>query len=88
MQTHRPTQVFIVDDSPSIRVRLVEMLAHMEDVTVVGEAASATEAVAGILRTRPDSVLLDLNLMGRTGLDVMREVRRSEERRVGKECRL
>ena len=77
MQTRRPTQVFIVDDSPSIRARLIEMLACMEDVTVVGEAASAQEAVAGILRTRPDSVLLDLNLMGRTGLDVLRAVRPS-----------
>ena len=77
MQSRRPTQVFIVDDSPSIRVRLIEMLSRMEDVTVVGEAASAQEAVAGILRTHPDSVLLDLNLMGRTGLDVMRAVRPS-----------
>ena len=75
MQTPRPTHVFIVDDSASIRVRLAEMLGRMADVSVVGEAACAPEAVAGILRTRPDSVLLDLNLMGHTGLDVMRAVR-------------
>ena len=54
------------------------MLGRLADVTVVGEAASAPEAIAGILRTRPDSVLLDLNLMGRTGLDVMRAVRPRE----------
>jgi DNA-binding NarL/FixJ family response regulator len=75
MQTNRTTQVFIVDDSASIRVRLAEMLGRLADVTVVGEAASAPEAIAGILRTRPDSVLLDLNLMGHTGLDVLRSVR-------------
>ncbi|MBC8022156.1 MAG: response regulator transcription factor [Burkholderiales bacterium] len=75
MQTTRPTRVFIVDDSVSIRSRLVQMLARMEDVAVVGEAASAIDAVAGILRILPDSVLLDLNLMGSTGLDVMRKVR-------------
>ena len=74
MQTTRTNHVFIVDDSVWIRVRLAEALGRLPDVMVVGEAASATEAVAGILRTRPDSVLLDLNLMGRTGLDVMRTI--------------
>lgn len=75
MQSKRPTNVFIVDDSVSIRVRLAQLLGGMPDVNVVGEAGSANEAVAGILRTHPDSVLLDLNLMGSTGLDVMRKVR-------------
>lgn len=68
------TRVFIVDDSAAIRVRLAEMLSRMDHVRVVGEADSAREAIAGILRIRPDSVLLDLNLMGRTGIDVMRSV--------------
>ena len=66
--------VYIVDDSASIRARLAEMLTRLDHVTVVGEAASATEAIAGILRLKPTSVLLDLNLMGRTGIDVLRAV--------------
>lgn len=71
---HRPTQVFIVDDSLSIRTRLAEMLATMGQVAVVGEAGSAPEAVHGILQARPDSVLLDLNLCGRSGIEVLRLV--------------
>jgi DNA-binding NarL/FixJ family response regulator len=74
MQTQRPTQVFIVDDSTSIRLRLNEMLRQLDDVAVVGEAESAHAAVDGILRTHPDSVLLDLNLMGKSGMDVLRTV--------------
>lgn len=74
MQTQRPTQVFIVDDSTSIRLRLNELLRRMGDVSIVGEADSATAAVDGILRTHPDSVLLDLNLMGKSGMDVLRAV--------------
>ena len=74
MQTQRPTQVFIVDDSTSIRLRLNDMLRRMGDVDVVGEADSAMAAVDGILRTHPDSVLLDLNLMGKSGMDVLRTV--------------
>ena len=75
METTQNTRVYIVEDSAPIRARLAEMLSLMERVSVVGEAGCARDAVAGILRVRPDSVLLDLNLMGRTGIDVMRSVR-------------
>lgn len=75
METTALTRVFIVDDSAPIRARLADMLSRMERVSVVGEADSARTAVAGILRARPDSVLLDLNLMGRTGIDVLRAIR-------------
>jgi len=74
MQTQRPTHVFIVDDSTSIRLRLNEMLRCMGGVAIVGEAGSTTAAVDGILRTHPDSVLLDLNLMGKSGIDVLRAI--------------
>jgi DNA-binding NarL/FixJ family response regulator len=67
--------VFIVDDSPLIRTRLAEMVTAMSGMRLVGEAATANEASAGITRTQPDAVLLDLNLMGRTGLDVLRAIR-------------
>ena len=73
MQT-RPTNVYIVDDSQPVRARLAHLLASTCAVTVVGEAASAAEAIAGILRAKPDSVLLDLKLMNSNGLDVLREV--------------
>ncbi len=71
----RPHNVYIVEDSAAIRLRLAELIAAMHGVCVVGESASAGDAIAGILRTRPDSVLLDLKLTDRTGLDVMRAVR-------------
>lgn len=74
MQTTPTNKVFIVDDSAPIRARLTEMLTRMDNVRIVGEAATAREAVDGILRTQPHSVLLDLNLLGRTGLEVLKSV--------------
>ncbi len=74
MQTPGPNQVFIVDDSAAIRARLIDMLAPFDAVRVVGEAANAREAIHGILRLRPHSVLLDLNLYGRNGMDVLKAV--------------
>ena len=69
--THPSVTVFVVEDSPAIRERLVEMLAHVEVATVVGEAETAVDAIAGIRECAPDVVLLDLHLRDGNGLDVL-----------------
>jgi DNA-binding NarL/FixJ family response regulator len=74
MNNARPTQVFIVDDSAPIRARLVETLRDVADVAVTGEATEAGAAVEAILRDRPDSVVLDLNLGATSGMQVLRAV--------------
>lgn len=74
MNPPRPTNVYIVDDSAPIRVRLTEMLARMSGVRIVGEAGSAPQAVVDILALRPDSVLLDLNLGATSGMHVLQAI--------------
>lgn len=69
-----PHTVFIVDDSPSMRARLVELLEDIGGIDVVGEAGTPADAIAGITRTHPECVLLDYQLEGGTGLDVLRAV--------------
>ena len=76
MQANKHTSVFIVDDSDSIRERLIALLESIDDVVVVGEARTAAEAIEGILATQPDSVLLDLNLGTSSGMEVLSTVRR------------
>ena len=68
------TKVFIVEDSASIRERLIGLLAGMEEVSVVGEAATPQSAVEGILRTRPNLAVLDIHLTGGSGIEVLRKV--------------
>lgn len=67
--------VFVVEDSLPVRVRLVEMLSEIKDVKVIGEAGTPADAVAGILRMLPDYVVLDFQLDGGTGVDVLRAIR-------------
>jgi DNA-binding NarL/FixJ family response regulator len=74
METRRTGKLFVVEDSPSIRTRLVELLGEIEGASIVGEAATPDEAVAGILRTKPDCVVLDFQLINGTGVDVLRAV--------------
>lgn len=68
--------VFIVDDLPTMRERLEELVRDVEGVEIVGNAGTPSEAIDGILRTRPDCVLLDYQLIGGTGVDVLRAVHR------------
>jgi len=68
------TDVFVVEDSPGIRKQLVDMLAQIDGVRVVGQASTPVDAVTGILREHPDCVLLDYQLIGGTGVDVLRAV--------------
>jgi DNA-binding NarL/FixJ family response regulator len=70
---HR-TNVFLVEDSAPIRARLAEMLGGVAGVAIVGEAESPAAAIDGILRTLPDSVVLDLQLLGGSGIEVLRKV--------------
>lgn len=67
-------RVFIVDDSPPIRERLIELLT-CDGVAIVGEAETPADAIAGIRRTRPDCVVLDLKLIGGSGIEVLRSMR-------------
>ena len=73
MDTAR-TNVFLVEDSAPIRARLAEMLDAMDGVSIVGEANAPAAAIEGILRTHPDSVVLDFRLLGGTGLEVLRRI--------------
>ena len=67
-------KVFIVEDSPPIRDRLIELMDEADGAAVVGVADTPSDAIAGILKTRPDCVVLDYQLIGGTGVDVLRAV--------------
>jgi len=73
-------QIFIVEDSPVVRARLVAQLSCVPGASVVGEASGASAAIDQILALRPDVVLLDVNLAEGSGFDVLRAVcRRAPE---------
>ncbi len=74
MQAQAHTKVFLVEDFAPVRNRLTELLTEIEGVEIVGEAESPADAIGGILNTRPDWVVLDFQLLGGTGVDVLRAV--------------
>ena len=55
-------KVLIVDDEPIARQVMREYLEDLAGVEIAGEAGTGREAVALVERTRPDVVLLDLQM--------------------------
>jgi two-component system, LytTR family, response regulator len=69
-----PLRVVVADDETLARQRVIDMLRHEAGVQVVGEASDGIQAVEVIRREQPDLVFLDVQMPGRTGLDVVREL--------------
>jgi two-component system, LytTR family, response regulator len=67
-------RVLVVDDEPLARMRIEDVLAHIEGAEVVGAAANGIEAVEMIRSLRPDLVFLDVQMPGKTGVEVVREI--------------
>ncbi|MBI5836893.1 MAG: response regulator transcription factor [Candidatus Eisenbacteria bacterium] len=69
-----PLRVLIVDDEPLARARARRMLGEAGGVEIVGEAGSAAEARPLVESTRPDVMLLDIQMPGGDGFELLRSL--------------
>ncbi|MGW7357453.1 response regulator [Streptomyces sp. NPDC054802] len=67
-------RVLLADDEHLIRGALAALLAFEDDLDIVAEAATGTEAVAMALRHKPDVAVLDLQMPGKDGVSVAKEI--------------
>ena len=68
-------RVFLLDDQELVRVGIRTLLESDDEIQVVGEAASVTEALSRIPLARPDVAILDVLLQDGNGIEVCRDVR-------------
>lgn len=69
-------KLFIVEDSPMMKVRLKQMLEQIDVVEIVGEADKQNDAISQILNLKPDVVVLDIRLKEGNGLEVLKFIKR------------
>jgi len=67
-------RIVVVDDHEVVRLGLRSLLEHHTQFEVVGEAASAKEALERVSRLRPDIVLMDIRLPGTSGIEACEEI--------------
>jgi DNA-binding NarL/FixJ family response regulator len=75
--TDRPIRVLVADDHMIVRTGIRHVLESDADFEVVGEAASASEAVSLTSKLAPDVVVLDISMPDESGLDVAARISRS-----------
>ena len=68
-----PLRCLIVDDNAGFRDEMRALLEE-QGISVVGDAASGTEALERIAESRPDVVLVDIDLRGESGLALARRL--------------
>jgi DNA-binding NarL/FixJ family response regulator len=71
-------KVYVVDDSELVRERLLDMLSDVEAVKIIGATGDPEEALAEIRTLNPHAVILDIRMPGKSGIEVLREIKKEE----------
>jgi DNA-binding NarL/FixJ family response regulator len=68
--------VYIVDDSDLMRERLSELVSDIAGIEVTGQSGNPVDALCSIMKEHPDIVILDIRMPGRSGIDVLKDIKR------------
>ena len=68
-------RIIIADDHQLLRLGIRSVLATRSDLDIVAEAGDGDTALTNIMELRPDLVVLDITMPGKSGLDILEEVR-------------
>jgi DNA-binding NarL/FixJ family response regulator len=71
----KKTRILIVDDHPMTRGGLVHLINHQPEMVVDGEAEDAAQALDLLASKRPDLMLIDITLPGKSGLELVKDVK-------------
>ncbi|MCU0474771.1 MAG: protein kinase [Anaerolineae bacterium] len=72
----RTLRIMLADDHTLLRQTLASMLETSGNYVVVAQAGSGETALEKVLAVQPDLLLLDLNMPGKSGLDILPDIRR------------
>ncbi len=73
-------RVLIADDHPVVREGLKQIISKAPDIIIGGEALNGQEVLDKVNSEKWDAVILDLNMPGKDGFDVLREIRREKQK--------
>jgi two-component system response regulator NreC len=72
-----PIRLLLVDDHPILRAGLRMLLESAQDMTIVGEAGSGSEAIQAVRDVHPDVVIMDVAMPGVSGIEATRRIKQS-----------
>jgi len=67
-------QILIVEDHPMTRMGLINLINGESDLHVCGEAESAATGLDAVIACKPDLVITDISLPGKSGLELLKDI--------------
>jgi len=76
-ESPRPVQkrIMVVDDHPMTRNGIADWIRREQDLSVCAEAQNAEQALDAVSESKPDLVLTDISLPGKSGLELIKDLR-------------
>ncbi len=69
-------KLVIADDSPLMRDRLSFMISEIPGINIVAKAINVQDAIRKVHEFHPDTLILDLRLLGGNGIDVLKQIKK------------
>jgi DNA-binding NarL/FixJ family response regulator len=71
-------KIFLVDDHPLVREWLTHLIHQQPDLSVCGEAETASQALEAIAKTKPDVAIVDISLKSGSGIELIKNIKAVE----------
>jgi DNA-binding NarL/FixJ family response regulator len=71
-------KLFVADDSAMLREKIIGLLAEVNGIEIIGQAQDAREAFDAIRELKPDVVTLNIEMIGGTGMEVLKGIKHQE----------
>jgi len=68
-------RIFMVEDHPIVTEGLRELIEHEQDLVICGGVQEAEKALGAISKLKPDLVLVDISLPGKSGLELIKDIK-------------
>ena len=68
-------KIFVADDSAMLREQIIALLSGLDGVVISGQAHDARVAYQSICALKPDVVILDIQMIGGSGIDVLKQIK-------------
>ena len=75
VKTEKPIRLLVVDDHRAVRESIGRLISQCPDMMVAGEALDGIDALEKVRSAEFDVVLLDITMPGKTGIEVLREIK-------------
>ncbi len=79
MNTSKKYTVLVIDDHPLFRKGVTQLFESENDFEIIGESACGSDGIELARQVKPDLILLDLNMKGMDGIQVLKAIKKSDD---------